>query len=209
MAVGILLVVPIKIRAIWVPGRQEIAVRYLGFGHTTDFAAGVNIIDWLGLRLFRSGIGPGTDIKQRKFRAGIEAKTGKFDLSFSRLAIVLVAHRRTISRTIARMLVWAGRLLLSPRVCRLHVDIAAGCGDPAVTGMYYGWYHAVRQVWASERVMVNWQPVFDRAHFATSLDGLVWLRPWRPVLGTIRLLHELPKRGLYRLYRDLKRRRSE
>ena len=205
----LLLVTPIKIRAVWTPEEKEFAVRYLGFGHTTDFAARVNVIDWLGLRLFRSEIGakrptkkkPEAKVKKEK----VKAKKEKAKIPLTRIIGALAAHRQTIRRVLARTPILAGRLLLWPRLRLLRLDVAAGSGNPAVTGMYYGWFNAVRPAWASNRVMVDWQPIFDRAHFAARFDGRVWLQPWRPLRQIIRFVVELPKRRLYRLYKDIKK----
>lgn len=209
VGVVILLATPIKIRAAWTPDEKELTVRYLGFGRTTDFAARVNVIDWLGLRLSRSEIGakrptkkkPTAKVKKEK----VEAKKEKAKIPLTRIIKALAAHRQTIRRVVARALVLVGRLMLCPRLRLLRLDVAAGSGNPAVTGMYYGWFNAVRPAWASNRVIVNWQPVFDRAHFAARFDGRVWLQPWRPVRQIARFVLELPKWQLYRLYKDIKK----
>jgi hypothetical protein len=104
--------------------------------------------------------------------------------------------------------VFAGRLVLCPRIRLLDVEIAAGSGNPALTGMYYGWYNAVRPAWAAKRVLLTWQPVFDRAHFAARFQGCVWLQPWQPVWQAIRFILEVPKRGLYRLYKEMKKKEA-
>jgi hypothetical protein len=205
----LLLVTPIKIKAVWAPEERAIVIRYLGFGRTTDFAAGVNVIDWLGLRLFRSEIGakrptkkkPTAKVKKEKAKA----KKEKAKIPLTRIIGALATHRQTVRRVLARALVLVGRLLLCPRLRLLRLDVAAGSGNPAVTGMYYGWFNAVRPAWAANRVMVDWQPVFDRAHFAARFDGRVWLQPWRPVRQIVRFIIEIPKWKLYRLYKDIKK----
>ena len=69
----LLLATPIKIKAVWTPEERAIVIRYLGFGRTTDFAAGVNVIDWLGLQLSRSEIKPEPAVKKkRKAEAKVE-----------------------------------------------------------------------------------------------------------------------------------------
>ncbi len=202
----ILLLTPIKLQVTWAPEKRQMVIRYLGFGHTTDFAAGEKRVDWLGLRLSRGSIKSDADKKPRKTKIAdrIKAEQSKVKSSRAIRFGVLFEHRRTIGRAVTRAFVGVVRILMSPEVRLLRLDIAAGTGNPAVTGMYYGWYHALRPAWAAERVVVNWRPVFDRAHFSASFDGRVRLRPWRPVCRTLRLVHELPKWGLYRLYKDLK-----
>jgi hypothetical protein len=206
----IVLATPIKVKAIWTPEERALVIRYLGFGRTTDFTAGDNIIDWLGLRLYRSPIKPEPAAKKKpKAKPKKDkVKKKKAKIPFMQMAAALAAHRRTIGRVLARAVVFVGRLMLCPRLRLLQLDIAAGSGNPAVTGMYYGWYSAVRPAWAADRVQVNWQPVFDRAHFAARFQGCVWLQPWRPVQQMIRLILEVPKRGLYRLYKDLKKKEA-
>ncbi len=201
----LLLATPIKIKAVWTPEERAIVIRYLGFGRTTDFVAGVNVIDWLGLQLSRSEIKPEPAVGKKR-KAKVEKE--KVKKPRMRIAAVLLSHRQTAGRVLGRAVVLGGRLLLCPRLRRLRLDIAAGSGNPAVTGMYYGWYHAVRSAWAADRVKVHWQPVFDRAHFAARFDGCLWLQPWRPVRQTIRFVYELPKRGLYRLYKDMKKKEA-
>ena len=52
-AAAILLAVPIKLRVVWSPEERRLVIRYLGFGHTTDFLAKTKMVDLLGLRLYR------------------------------------------------------------------------------------------------------------------------------------------------------------
>lgn len=202
----ILLLTPIKLQVSWTPEKRRIVIRYLGFGHTTDFAAGEKRVDWLGLRLSRGSIKSDADKKSRETKIAARIKVEKSKVKSPRAIRlgVLFAHRRTIGRGVIRAFVGVARILMSPEVRLLRLDITAGTGNPAVTGMYYGWYHALRPAWAAKRVVVNWRPVFDQAHFSACFDGRVQLRPWRPVCRTLRLVHELPKWGLYRLYKDLK-----
>lgn len=193
--VVVLLTAPVTIRVAWSADEQKVIIRYLGFGQTTDFAARVRDIDWLGLRLHRSTIKAMPKVKRKpapKKPLGPILKT-------------LYAHRQTVGRTLKRTLYCTGRLLASPRLRLARLDIVAGSANPALTGMYYGWYNSLRPTWTSQRIIVNWQPVFHHRQFSARFDGCLWLRLGTPIRQIIRLLYELPKIRLYRLYKDLKK----
>ena len=194
-----LLAVPIKIRATWNPEVQLLAIRYLGFGYTTDFAARLRIIDWLGWRFYRSKI---KAVREKKPKP--PPKKPKKKTPLRGVLQTLYDHRRTVRATLRRSLHYLIRLMASPRLSLARLDITAGSGNPALTGMYYGWFRSVQPIWNSNRITVNWQPVFDQWRFSASFDGRLQLRPWQPVRHTIRLIYELPKFALYRLYKDFK-----
>lgn len=203
VAVVTLLATPIKIRAVLTANERKIAVRFLGFGQTTDFAAGVKVIDWLGWRVYHSTIKVRPE-KKKKPPAIKPARKKPVTLILK----TLYAFRHPVGITLKQALRYLARLLTSPRLRLVRLDIIAGSNNPAITGMYYGWYNSLRPAWASEKVIVNWQPVFDRGQFSASFDGLVWLRPWEPVKHTVRLIYELPKIALYRLHKELKKKEA-
>jgi len=203
VAVVALLSTPIKIRVVLTADERKIAIRFLGFGQTTDFAAGVKDTDWLGWRIHRSTI---KARPKEKKKPPVRKPAGKKPVGL--IIKTLYAHRYPVGITLKRTLRYLVRLLAGPRLHLVRLDIVAGSNNPAITGMYYGWYNSLRPAWVSKRVVVNWQPVFDRGQFSASFDGLVWLRPWEPVKQTVRLMYELPKIALYRLYKDLKKKEA-
>ena len=199
---AILLLTPIKLSVVWSADERQLAIRYLGFGHTTDFLAKTRIIDWLGLRLYRRTTAlTGPPKKKPSPRRAKKEKPTRAPTKFT----ILIKHRWTIALTMKRALRYLARLLTSPRLRLARLDIVAGAENPALTGMYYGWYQSLRPAWRSQRALVNWQPVFHKQCFAARFDGRVWLFPWHPVKHTVRLIQELPKLALYRLYKDMKR----
>jgi hypothetical protein len=204
LAAIVLLASPIKIRAVWNDSERKIRIRYLCFGQTTDLSAATKEFDLLGLRLYRAPLIAPKKKPKPSAKPKAIAKKPTAKKSWRRIVSTLYAHRRTVLAALKRVLVYLGRLVVSPRLGLLRLEIIAGSGNPATTGMYYGWYQSVRAAWAAKRVVIDWYPVFDRARFAFSLDARVWLRPWYPVKHTVRLIHELPKFALYRLYKQIR-----
>ena len=199
---ALLLATPIKFHVVLSAEEKKLAVHYLGFGHTTDFAAKIRTIDWLGLRLHRASTVPSEKPKKKLTpRRAEKEKPPRAGLT-PELAL---KHRKTIGLTLRRALRYVGRLLTSPRLHLARLDIVAGSDNPALTGMYYGWYQSLRPTWKSQRIIIDWQPVFHQQCFAARFDGQIRLFPGHPAKHTVRLLHELPKFALYRLYKDWKR----
>jgi len=205
LAVIVFLATPIRFRAVFNEVEQKISIRYFGVGLTADFATQTRMVDWLGLRLYRSVLGAPPKKKpkpRRKPKAKPKKPVRKTPLR--QILNALFSHRRTIFITLKRALVFVARLVISPHLGLLRLQITAGSGNPAVTGMHYGWYQSVRPAWAAKRIFIDWQPVFDRAYFAAAVEGRVWLRPWDSVKHTVRFIFEIPKFALYRLYKDMK-----
>jgi hypothetical protein len=198
-AVAILLFTPIKLHATWAADEKRMTVRYLGFAHTTDFVSRRRSFRWFGVRLRTApAVAPKKKPTPRKPRQAVAERPGQ-------TMRILSAHRRTIWLTLKRILRYVGRLLTSPRLRFARLDIVGGSGNPALTGMYYGWYHSLRPAWSAKRITVNWEPRFDRREFSARFEGELWLFPWHPARHTIRLLWELPKLKLYCLYREIRK----
>jgi len=203
LAVVVFLATPIRFRAVFNDVEQKMSIRYFGLGLTTDFTTQTRVVDWLGLRLYCSILGaPPKKKPKRKPKEKPKKPARKTPLR--PILNALFSHRRTAFITLKRALVLVARLVISPHLGLLRLKITAGSGNPAVTGMHYGWYQSVRPAWAAKKIFIDWQPVFDRAYFAASVEGRVWLRPWDPVKHTVRFIFEVPKFALYRLYKDIK-----
>ncbi|MFA4878055.1 MAG: DUF2953 domain-containing protein [Methanoregula sp.] len=67
--------------------------------------------------------------------------------------------------------------------------IMIGLGDPAMTGLCYGYYWASRFMLEALRIDLEIEPVFDREVFSCDLDIRMSLRhPLRVILAAIRLV---------------------
>ncbi len=215
LGVIIALVSPIKFRALLTPAIQQLSVRYLLFGFTVDLAQQRQTVDVLGLKIrsFTARLGEKPEKKkepgeEEKPKVKEPPKEEAKKLPVPRIVEALWRHRKTIKRIILRALRLLARLPATPQLRLLKIEVTAGTGDPALTGMYYGWYHAIQPAWAARRVFVTWYPVFEKAYITASLDGRLWLQPWRPLWETVRFVIALPKRGLFRLYKEIKQKEA-
>ncbi len=203
----VMLATPIKLRATWSGDTQKVVIRYLGFGRTTDFLGKTRTFDWLGLRLSEKPAGPITKQKKKPKPAKEKVKKKKPEQKPIPAGVrlrILVAHRRTLADTLKRVFGYLRRLVLCPELRLAKLDVTGGAANPALTGIYYGWFASLQPALNTERVRINWQPDFARPGFTAQFDGSIWLRPWHPVRHTAGLAIHLPKRGLYRLYKAMK-----
>jgi hypothetical protein len=76
-------------------------------------------------------------------------------------------------------------LLSEIHLCNVGFTGTAGSGDPALTGMLYGWACAA-EVPLGKRVSLEWTPVFQEPFFEGCFSVRLRLLIWRILLGMLR-----------------------
>jgi|GEM_PF-3403089 hypothetical protein len=110
-----------------------------------------------------------------------------------------------------KMFGWAGRIPRSLRgTCRLgsaHAHVKAGLGDPAATGMLYGWYQGVTRALSAPRgctARLDLEPVFTHETFEAHADIALSTSMLRLCLPIIVAVVTFPYLHAYLLYRRAK-----
>ncbi len=100
------------------------------------------------------------------------------------------------------------RLLGKLRFNDVEGSVSGGLENPADTGMAFGALYAI--LGASPRLQshLKLKPDYLAERMEYSFQGEIALRPLALVGPTFRLLHELPKRELFRIVRILRKRRK-
>ena len=76
-------------------------------------------------------------------------------------------------------------LISEIHLCRMGFKGTAGTGDPALTGMLYGWAHAALMP-MGERVNLSWTPVFSERYFQGCFHVRLRIIIWRVLWGLVR-----------------------
>jgi len=85
---------------------------------------------------------------------------------------------------------------------RAQGKLSLGLGDPAITGMFYGYYWAARFVLEEARIYIEIEPVFDREVFLGELEVHMNLHhPLRIIIAAIRLMRDPAVRNTAEVFR--------
>jgi hypothetical protein len=85
----------------------------------------------------------------------------------------------------------------------LRGNVSVGLGDPAMTGMFYGYFWAARFVFKANRIHLEVEPVFDREIFRGNIEIRMRLEhPLTIILAVFRLLLDPAIRELAGAFRQ-------
>lgn len=221
---SLLLLMRLRLRVVLSNERRAVFVGLGRSGPEFDFAGGTAVVRLAGIRMYSfplqrtkksepavaepeqpasvaQKIPPGrqttTAAEDRP-----EAEPEETSIPFGERVGRLIEQLSLVPRILGDLWWYARGLFRSIIVEQFEADIYGGFARPDLTGMAYGWYHAVLGAAPARFSHIRFTPDFQQARFSGSMRASVALPVYQLVGRTVILLWRLPIREIIRVIRE-------